>query len=117
MANKDNRVELEIIPAVISSTVPSAIRDGEAHFVLTKIWASVDLAHRGSLAKQGLVAIPDGSLSFSFPCGSDELSLGELKGLIEGILSLFSGSYSVFVHFGDKEDHPLSTCAREERDF
>lgn len=77
----------------------SAIREGSAHLLITKVWGSVDLTHRGSLAKQGIVAVPDGRLILSFPVDGENMSMDELKGLLQGLVDSFSGSYSALVGF------------------
>lgn len=104
MANdQEGRIDLEVTP-LTSDTLPSAIRGGEAHFLITKMWGGVDFAHRGSMARQGFTAAPDGALVFSIPCNADKLTMGDLKELMEKAMNVFSGSYEVFLHFGEEED-------------
>jgi hypothetical protein len=71
MSLPEEIVGVEVVPD------RDAIRDGNAHLLVTKVWGMVDLSHRGSLAKQGLVAVPDGRLVLSFPVdgeGPDDFS-------------------------------------------
>lgn len=81
-----------------------AIRDGKAHFLLTKVWTSVDLAHRGSLAKQGHVAVPDGRLTLEFPVEGENMTLVELRRLMQGLVDSFGGSYAALVDFLEPKD-------------
>ena len=78
-----------------------AIRNGQAHFLLMKIWESVDFTHRGSLGRQGITVVPDGALSFSFPCEKESLTPQEMQKLLEEMMRFFSKSFDVFVHLGE----------------
>jgi hypothetical protein len=81
-----------------------AIRDGNAHLAITKVWGMVDLSHRGSLAKQGLVAVPDGRLVLAFPVNDETMSMTDLKKLMQGLMDSFGGSWSALVEFLEPSD-------------
>ena len=74
-----------------------AIRDGKAHFLLTKLWGSVDFGFRNSLARQGLTMVPDGNLRISVPVETNYLTFEELSSIITSTLETFSNSYQVLV--------------------
>jgi hypothetical protein len=98
MSLPEEAVGVEVVPD------RDAIRGGNAHLAITKVWGMVDLSHRGSLAKQGLVAVSDGRLVLSFPVEGDSMSMAELRDLMQGLMDSFSGSWSALVEFLEPSD-------------
>jgi hypothetical protein len=98
MALPDEVAGVEVVPD------RDAIRGGNAHLLVTKVWGMVDLVRKGSVAKSGLVAVPDGRLVLSFPVGDDTMSMAELRDLMRGLMDSFGGSWSALVEFLEPSD-------------
>jgi hypothetical protein len=98
MSLPEEVVGVEVVPD------RDAIRDGNAHLLVTKVWGMADLVRKGSVAKQGVVAVPDGRLVLSFPVKGETMSMAELKKLMQGLMDSFGGSWSALVEFLEPSD-------------
>jgi len=80
-----------------------AIVDGEARFLIIKVWAMADLTRRGSMGKQGFTLVPDGRLRFAFPVEGESIDAEELKQLMRQLMGSFGGGWEAMVEFLDEE--------------